>query len=66
MSEPGLCAIAHGIISCRPLSKKAIDMKKKIFIIIFAAFVMTGCNTVSGVGKDIQKAGEDIENAAKK
>ena len=28
--------------------------------------VLTGCNTVKGVGQDIQKAGEKIEGAAKK
>ena len=28
--------------------------------------VLTGCNTVRGVGQDIQKAGESIENAVKK
>ena len=27
---------------------------------------VTGCNTVRGVGQDIQKAGESIENAVKK
>jgi predicted small secreted protein len=29
-------------------------------------FVLTGCNTVKGMGQDIQKAGEKIEGAAKK
>ena len=27
--------------------------------------VLTACNTVKGVGKDVQKAGEAIEGAAK-
>jgi predicted small secreted protein len=27
---------------------------------------LAGCNTVKGVGQDIQKAGEKIEDAAKK
>jgi predicted small secreted protein len=27
---------------------------------------LSGCNTISGVGKDIQKAGESLEEAAKK
>ncbi len=30
------------------------------------AFVLSGCNTVKGVGQDLQKAGEKIENAATK
>jgi predicted small secreted protein len=28
--------------------------------------VLAGCNTVKGVGQDIEKAGEKIEDAAKK
>ena len=28
--------------------------------------ILTGCNTVKGMGQDIQKAGEKIEGAAKK
>ena len=30
------------------------------------AFLVAGCNTVKGAGQDIQKAGEKIEDAAKK
>jgi predicted small secreted protein len=30
------------------------------------AFVLAGCNTVKGAGQDIQRAGEKIEDAAKK
>ena len=41
---------------------------KTITALIAAAFVfaLAGCNTVKGVGQDIQKAGEKIEDAAKK
>ena len=28
--------------------------------------LLVGCNTVEGMGKDISKAGETIENASKK
>ena len=31
-----------------------------------AALLLAGCNTVKGVGQDIQKAGEKIEDAGKK
>lgn len=31
-----------------------------------ALMTVAGCNTVKGVGQDIQKAGEKIEDAAKK
>jgi predicted small secreted protein len=30
------------------------------------AFALAGCNTVKGVGQDIQRAGNAVENAAEK
>ena len=35
-------------------------------IVLVSALAAAGCNTVKGVGQDIQKAGETIEGAAKK
>ncbi|MBY0340763.1 MAG: entericidin A/B family lipoprotein [Rhodocyclaceae bacterium] len=32
---------------------------------VVAAFALSACNTVEGVGKDIKKGGEAIEKAAK-
>jgi len=41
-------------------------MKKAFsFFLITALLALAGCNTVQGVGKDVQKAGEAVENAAK-
>jgi predicted small secreted protein len=34
--------------------------------LVAAALLLAGCNTMAGMGKDIQKAGETIEGAAKK
>ena len=37
-------------------------------LLLLAAFSMsalTACNTIAGAGKDVQKAGEAIEGAAK-
>ncbi len=39
---------------------------KFIAILLSASFLLAGCNTVKGLGEDIQKAGNAIENAAKK
>ena len=41
---------------------------KTIATLIAAVFVLAlaGCNTVQGIGKDMQKAGSAVENAAKK
>ena len=42
-------------------------MKKVMHIfILVSTLAVAGCNTVKGVGQDIQKAGETIEGAAKK
>ena len=41
-------------------------MNKLIAALLAATFVLAGCNTVRGMGEDIQKAGNAIENAAKK
>jgi entericidin B len=42
-------------------------MKKFIFIlfVIVSGISLSACNTVQGVGKDISKGGQAIENAAK-
>ncbi len=31
-----------------------------------ASLTLAGCNTVAGIGKDVQKVGEKVEGAAKK
>ncbi|MBA4256586.1 MAG: entericidin [Polaromonas sp.] len=42
-------------------------MTKLLSLIAIAlSFTLSACNTVKGVGQDIQKAGEKIEGAAKK
>ncbi len=39
---------------------------KKLVLLIAAAWVLSACNTIQGMGKDVQKAGEAVEHAAKK
>jgi len=34
-------------------------------VLVLAALGLSGCNTLQGAGKDIQKAGEAVERAAK-
>ncbi len=41
-------------------------MKTIAVLLAAAVLTLTGCNTVKGVGQDIQKAGSAIEGAAKK
>ncbi|WP_374430914.1 entericidin A/B family lipoprotein [Ideonella dechloratans] len=42
-------------------------IKKLLFLLAgLSVVLLTACNTIEGMGKDIQKAGESIEGAAKK
>ena len=36
---------------------------KRLFILAIAALVLGGCNTISGMGRDIQKAGQVVTGA---
>jgi predicted small secreted protein len=38
---------------------------KKLAFLITAALVLAGCNTVHGIGQDVERAGQAIGNAAK-
>ncbi|MDF1483690.1 entericidin A/B family lipoprotein [Ramlibacter sp. H39-3-26] len=40
--------------------------KTAAFAACLMLFALAGCNTVKGVGQDVQKAGSAIENAARK
>jgi predicted small secreted protein len=39
---------------------------KKLLACLAALALLSGCNTIAGLGKDISNAGDSIENAAKK
>ncbi len=41
---------------------------KKIatLFLLCLGFALAGCNTVKGIGQDVQRAGSAVENAAKK
>ena len=41
-------------------------MKKILAASMLMAFVLTGCNTVKGVGQDVSKAGDAVSNSAQK
>lgn len=42
-------------------------MKKLVTALLTLSFVLalSACNTIEGVGKDVKKAGEKVEEAAK-
>ncbi|HJU71583.1 MAG TPA: entericidin A/B family lipoprotein [Paucimonas sp.] len=39
---------------------------RKLIVLLMAALVLAGCNTVQGVGKDVKKVGEAVEHAGKR
>jgi predicted small secreted protein len=42
------------------------QVMKKVIALALIAFAVTGCNTISGVGKDVQKVGQVITGAGGK
>lgn len=39
---------------------------KKLMTLFLALFLLSACNTIQGIGKDVKKAGEVVESAGKK
>jgi predicted small secreted protein len=39
---------------------------KKLYALTIIALILTGCNTIQGMGKDVQKVGQAVEGAGKK
>lgn len=37
---------------------------KMVLLLVLAAVVLGGCNTMEGLGKDVQKLGDKIEDKA--
>jgi len=40
-------------------------MKRIACLFVLLSVLLAGCNTVAGVGKDVEKAGEAIQKSAK-
>ena len=38
---------------------------KRVILMVVTVMMFAGCNTVAGVGKDIEKAGEAIQKSTK-
>ena len=47
-------------------SNRTGNVMKQVFIIAVAALLLSGCNTISGMGRDIQKAGQVVTGAGGK
>jgi predicted small secreted protein len=44
---------------------KKITMKLTIAAALLATFALSGCNTIHGIGQDVQRAGSAVSNAAR-
>ncbi len=40
-------------------------MKTLIALLLASAFVLAGCNTIAGAGKDLEAGGEKVQDTAK-
>lgn len=66
------CCIFFNRRPCCPLhlnkTPRTLIMKRIFSVAVLAAFTLSllGCNTVRGVGRDVEKVGEKIEDAARK
>lgn len=40
-------------------------MKSMIALLLSSAFILSGCNTVAGAGKDMERGGEKVQDTAK-
>ena len=39
---------------------------RKLFALTAIALILTGCNTIAGMGRDVQKVGQVVEGAGRK
>ncbi len=45
--------------------KNSIKFVLSLLAVSLTAFALTGCNTMEGLGKDVEKAGEGISESAR-
>ena len=55
----------NGLPGCSIRLRMPGELKRHIMLLT-AVLVLAGCNTMEGLGKDIQKGGEKLEKAANK
>ena len=44
--------------------KKSTPLLLATIALVISTFALTGCNTVRGIGQDVQRAGSAVSNAA--
>ena len=41
-----------------------MSRSRLVLLALLAAFALSGCNTIAGIGKDVKKAGEVVSDTA--
>ena len=59
------CRVARALQLCNRMKTQSIKLTAAIVLLI-SMLAFSGCNTVKGAGKDVEKAGEGIQNSAEK
>jgi predicted small secreted protein len=44
---------------------KKITARLMVTAVLFSNFALSGCNTIRGIGQDVQRAGSAVSNAAR-
>ena len=44
--------------------KKSTSLMLATIAVLLSTFALSGCNTVRGIGQDVQRAGSAVSNAA--
>jgi len=44
---------------------KKITARLMVTAVLLSTFALSGCNTVRGIGQDVQRAGSAVSNAAR-
>ena len=44
--------------------KKSTSLRLAAIALLVSSFALSGCNTVRGIGQDVQRAGSAVSNAA--
>ncbi|NML84785.1 entericidin A/B family lipoprotein [Polaromonas sp.] len=44
--------------------KKSTTVLLAIAVLFISTFALSGCNTIRGIGQDVQRAGSAVSNAA--
>ena len=47
------------------MMKKSISLLLATFALLASTFALSGCNTIQGIGQDVQRAGSAVSNAAR-